>query len=39
MLVREVIKKFVDRCDEINTYLAMLTNFLGNIKQQMFYQL
>ena len=35
--VRGVIKKFVDWCDEINTYLAMLTNFVRNMKQQMFY--
>ena len=37
--VRGFIKKFVDWCDEINTYEAILTNFVGNIKQQMFYQL
>ena len=39
IVLRGVIKKFVDWCDEIITYLAMLTNFRGNIKQQMFYQL
>ena len=32
-----VIKKFVDVCDEINTNLAILKNFLGNITQQMFF--
>ena len=32
-----VIIKFLDWCDEINTYQAMLSNFVGNIKQQMFY--
>ena len=37
--IQGVIKKFVDWYDEINTYKAMLTNFVGNIKQQMFYQL
>ena len=37
--VRGVIKKFVDWCDEINDYKAMLTNFEGHIKQQKFYQL
>ena len=31
------IKKFIDWCDEINTYQAMLSNFVWNIKQQMFY--
>ena len=28
-----------DWCDEINTDKAMLSNFVENIKQQMFYQL
>ena len=37
--IRGVIKKFVDWCSEINTFIAMLTGFVGNIKQQMFYQL
>ena len=37
--IRGVIKKFVDWCNEINTYKAMLANFAGNIKQQLFYQL
>ena len=37
--LRGVIKKFVDWCSEINTYKAMLTDFVGNIKQQMFHQL
>ena len=37
--IRGVIKKFVDWCDEINNYKAMLTNFEGHIKQQKFYQL
>ena len=32
-----VIKNFVDWCDEINASLSMLTDFVGNIKQQMFY--
>ena len=36
--VRGVIKKFVAWCDEINTYSAVLTNFVGDIKQQMLYQ-
>ena len=35
--IRGVIKTFVDWCDEINTYLVCA--FVGNIKQQMFYQL
>ena len=35
--IQGVIKKFVDWCDEINTYLAMFANFVGDIKQQMFY--
>ena len=30
--IRGVIKKFVDWCNEINTYQAMLINFVGNIK-------
>ena len=33
------IKMFVDMCNEINTYEVMLTNFVGNIYKQMFYQL
>ena len=37
--IRGVIKKSVDWCDQFNTSKAMLTNFLGNIKQQIFYQL
>ena len=33
-----VIKKFLAiDCEEINTYQAILFNFVGNIKQQMFY--
>ena len=35
-LLRGVIKKFGDWCDEIKTHLAMLTNFIGDIKQQKF---
>ena len=31
--IGEVIKKFVDWCDEIYTYKAMLTTFVGKIKQ------
>ena len=37
--IQGVIKKFVDWCSEINTFKAMLTDFVGNKKQQMFYQL
>lgn len=37
--VRGVIKKFVDRCNEIYIYLAMLKKIVGDIKQHMFYQL
>ena len=29
--IRYVIKKFVDLCDEIYTYKAMLTPFVGKI--------
>ena len=35
--IRWVIKKFVDWCDEIDTDKPLLTNSVGNIKQQMFY--
>ena len=38
-LIRGIIKKFVDWCDVINTYKAMLTNFVGDIKQERFYRL
>ena len=34
--VRGVIKKFVEWCNEINTYEAMLTNFVGNINNRCF---
>ena len=37
--IRGVIKKFVDWCDKINTQWALLTNFVRNIKQQIFYLL
>ena len=37
--IRGVIKKFLDWCREINTYQAIPTDFIGDIKQQMFYQL
>ena len=32
--LRGVIKNFVDRCNKINTYEAMLTDFVGKIKQR-----
>ena len=35
--IQEIIKKFVDCCDEIFTYEAMLTILVGKIKQQMFW--
>ena len=37
--IRGVIKKVVNWCDKINTHEAMLKNFVGDIKQQKFYQL